>query len=635
MRREKPAPSGTRPRHAPLPRPDAPRARARHVKADRTGTGTRSPAPARCSAGRCASTWPRAFPLLTTKKLHLRSIIHELLWFLQGDTNIRYLKENGVSIWDDWADAERRPRPGLRPPVAALAGRQGRRNRPDHATHRRHQKKNPDSRRHIVSAWNPADIPQMKLPPCHALFQFYVAGGRLSCQLYQRSADIFLGVPFNIASYALLTQMVAQVCDLEPGDFVWTGGDCHLYTNHLEQPACNSRANRGRARPWFEPGGEGHLRLPLRGLHAAKATTRIRTSRRRWRCDSHRGHRRHQDAARAGAGWRICWTIAVTPTPTFQTSPPSLRLFRRNQTDTRQVRGGCLALAGPIADDGRSARLTNLPWTIDSAACRPLRPADPAPGERLRGRRGAVTSSPAQRFALQQGDPLATAPCLVVGAGTGLGMAIVLPEHGAGASWPAKAAMLPSPRPTNSNWPCGLFSMRGTAALPGSGWFRGRGLTAIHELVAGISLSPEQIADRALADPTGAERRSLDMFLAAYGAFAGDMALACLARGGVFLAGGIAAKLLPVLRAKRLSGRLQCQGRTRRHRRAHAGPRRHRSAAGIARRAAAGTKQLLTPVNILSRSERSMAAISFSQSGGKDHGNHKERYEDVRPPNGR
>ena len=174
------------------------------------------------------------FPLLTTKKLHLRSIIHELLWFLQGDTNIRYLKENGVSIWDDWADAE-----GDLGPVYGHQWRHwpaGDGKEIDQITQLiEGLRKNPDSRRHIVSAWNPADIPQMKLPPCHALFQFYVAGGRLSCQLYQRSADIFLGVPFNIASYALLLQMVAQVCDLEPGDFVWTGGDCHLYSNHLEQ----------------------------------------------------------------------------------------------------------------------------------------------------------------------------------------------------------------------------------------------------------------------------------------------------------------------------------------------------------------------------------------------------------------
>jgi len=174
------------------------------------------------------------FPLLTTKKLHTRSIIHELLWFLQGDTNIRYLKENGVSIWDDWADEDGE--------LGPVYGKQWRRwENPDGTTVDQISRlvdgirRNPDSRRHIVSAWNPGEVDRMALPPCHALFQFYVAKGRLSCQLYQRSADIFLGVPFNIASYALLTHMVAQVCELAPGDFIWTGGDCHLYLNHLEQ----------------------------------------------------------------------------------------------------------------------------------------------------------------------------------------------------------------------------------------------------------------------------------------------------------------------------------------------------------------------------------------------------------------
>jgi thymidylate synthase len=207
-----------------------------HVKSDRTGTGTRS-----VFGWQMRFDLTEGFPLLTTKKLHLRSIIHELLWFLQGDTNIRYLKENGVSIWDDWADA--------RGDLGPVYGHQWRhwpagdgREIDQIADLIDGLKKNPDSRRHIVSAWNPADIPQMKLPPCHALFQFYVAPAtgpgqapRLSCQLYQRSADIFLGVPFNIASYALLTAMIAQQCDLTPGDFVWTGGDCHLYLNHLEQ----------------------------------------------------------------------------------------------------------------------------------------------------------------------------------------------------------------------------------------------------------------------------------------------------------------------------------------------------------------------------------------------------------------
>jgi thymidylate synthase len=207
-----------------------------HEKSDRTGTGTRS-----VFGWQMRFDLAEGFPLLTTKKLHLRSIIHELLWFLQGDTNIRYLKENGVSIWDDWADAN-----GDLGPVYGHQWRHwpaGDGREIDQITQLiEGLKKNPDSRRHIVSAWNPADIPQMKLPPCHALFQFYVAPStgpgqapRLSCQLYQRSADIFLGVPFNIASYALFTLMVAQVCDLAPGDFVWTGGDCHLYSNHLEQ----------------------------------------------------------------------------------------------------------------------------------------------------------------------------------------------------------------------------------------------------------------------------------------------------------------------------------------------------------------------------------------------------------------
>jgi thymidylate synthase len=200
-----------------------------HEKADRTGTGTRS-----VFGWQMRFDLAEGFPLLTTKKLHLRSIIHELLWFLQGDTNIRYLKENGVSIWDDWADANG--------DLGPVYGHQWRhwpagdgREIDQIAQLIEGLRKNPDSRRHLVSAWNPADIPQMKLPPCHALFQFYVADGRLSCQLYQRSADIFLGVPFNIASYALFTLMVAQVCEFAPGDFVWTGGDCHLYSNHMEQ----------------------------------------------------------------------------------------------------------------------------------------------------------------------------------------------------------------------------------------------------------------------------------------------------------------------------------------------------------------------------------------------------------------
>ncbi|SIQ98857.1 thymidylate synthase [Aromatoleum tolulyticum] len=200
-----------------------------HRKSDRTGTGTLS-----VFGWQMRFDLGAGFPLLTTKKLHMRSIIHELLWFLQGDTNIRYLKENGVSIWDEWADANG--------DLGPVYGKQWRRwETADGRTVDQigqlidGLRRNPDSRRHIVSAWNPGEVEGMALPPCHALFQFYVAGGRLSCQLYQRSADIFLGVPFNIASYALLLMMVAQVCDLEPGDFVWTGGDCHLYLNHVEQ----------------------------------------------------------------------------------------------------------------------------------------------------------------------------------------------------------------------------------------------------------------------------------------------------------------------------------------------------------------------------------------------------------------
>ena len=200
-----------------------------HRKDDRTGTGTLS-----VFGWQMRFDLAEGFPLLTTKKLHTRSIIHELLWFLRGDTNIRYLKDNGVSIWDEWADENGE--------LGPVYGKQWRRwEAPDGRSIDQISqliealKKNPDSRRHIVSAWNPSEVDRMALPPCHALFQFYVADGKLSCQLYQRSADIFLGVPFNIASYALFTMMVAQVCGYEPGDFVWTGGDCHLYLNHLEQ----------------------------------------------------------------------------------------------------------------------------------------------------------------------------------------------------------------------------------------------------------------------------------------------------------------------------------------------------------------------------------------------------------------
>ncbi len=198
-------------------------------KEDRTGTGTLS-----VFGHQMRFDLARGFPLVTTKKLHLRSIIHELLWFLSGDSNIRYLKENGVSIWDKWADEN-----GELGPVYGVQWRSW--PAPDGgkidqvAKVMEQLRNNPDSRRIILSAWNVAEIDNMALPPCHCLFQFYVADGKLSCQLYQRSCDIFLGVPFNIASYALLTHMLAQQADLSVGEFIWTGGDCHLYLNHLEQ----------------------------------------------------------------------------------------------------------------------------------------------------------------------------------------------------------------------------------------------------------------------------------------------------------------------------------------------------------------------------------------------------------------
>jgi thymidylate synthase len=198
-------------------------------KSDRTGTGTTS-----VFGYQMRFDLQQGFPLLTTKKLHTKSIFHELLWFLKGSTNISYLKENGVSIWDEWADNE-----GNLGPVYGYQWRSWPKPEGGHIDQISNLiesiKKNPDSRRLIVSAWNVADIEQMKLPPCHAFFQFYVADGKLSCQLYQRSADIFLGVPFNIASYALLTHMVAQVCNLKVGDFVHTLGDAHIYSNHMEQ----------------------------------------------------------------------------------------------------------------------------------------------------------------------------------------------------------------------------------------------------------------------------------------------------------------------------------------------------------------------------------------------------------------
>ncbi|HBZ59005.1 MAG TPA: thymidylate synthase [Sutterella sp.] len=198
-------------------------------KSDRTGVGTRS-----VFGYQMRFNLSEGFPCITTKKLHLRSIIHELLWFLMGDSNIKYLHDNKVTIWDEWADEN-----GDLGPVYGVQWRSwpaadGR--HIDQISRLMEQlKSNPDSRRHIVCAWNVGEIDKMALPPCHCLFQFYVADGKLSCQLYQRSCDIFLGVPFNIASYSLLTHMIAQQCDLDVGDFVWTGGDCHIYNNHFEQ----------------------------------------------------------------------------------------------------------------------------------------------------------------------------------------------------------------------------------------------------------------------------------------------------------------------------------------------------------------------------------------------------------------
>jgi thymidylate synthase len=219
------------------------------TKSDRTGTGTISVFGAQARFDLAAG-----FPLLTTKKLHLKSIVHELLWFLRGDTNIKYLKDNGVTIWDEWADAEGN--------LGPVYGAQWRRwQAPDgRAIDQiesvvRQIERNPDSRRLIVSAWNVAEIDQMKLPPCHALFQFFVQDGALSCQLYQRSADLFLGVPFNLASYALLTLMVAQVCGLKPGEFIHTFGDLPLYSNHLEQARLQlSREPRPLPRMHLNPG---------------------------------------------------------------------------------------------------------------------------------------------------------------------------------------------------------------------------------------------------------------------------------------------------------------------------------------------------------------------------------------------
>ncbi|MCK6389535.1 MAG: thymidylate synthase [Azonexus sp.] len=217
-------------------------------KSDRTGTGTRS-----VFGYQMRFDLADGFPVLTTKKLHLKSIIHELLWFLQGDTNISYLQANGVRIWDEWADENG--------DLGPVYGKQWRRwESPDgriidQITQLVHSlKHNPDSRRHIVSAWNPGDVDHMALPPCHCLFQFYVADGKLSCQLYQRSADIFLGVPFNIASYALLTLMLAQVCGYQPGEFIHTFGDAHIYSNHFAQTEVQlARQPRTLPKMWINP----------------------------------------------------------------------------------------------------------------------------------------------------------------------------------------------------------------------------------------------------------------------------------------------------------------------------------------------------------------------------------------------
>ena len=199
------------------------------IKSDRTGTGTRS-----VFGHQMRFDLSNGFPLVTTKKTHLKSIIYELLWFLRGETNVRFLNEHGVTIWDEWADERGELGPVYGYQWRSWTGRDG--ESIDQISDVVEQiRTNPDSRRLIVSAWNVADVPHMALPPCHLLFQFYVADGKLSCQMYQRSADVFLGVPFNIASYALLTMMIAQVTDLEPGDFILTLGDAHLYENHLEQ----------------------------------------------------------------------------------------------------------------------------------------------------------------------------------------------------------------------------------------------------------------------------------------------------------------------------------------------------------------------------------------------------------------
>ena len=218
------------------------------MKEDRTGTGTQS-----VFGYQMRFDLSEGFPLLTTKKVHLKSIIYELLWFIAGDTNVKYLQDHGVTIWDEWADADGNLGPVYGHQWRSWPAPDGR------ASDQLSMvidtiRRNPDSRRMLVTAWNPAEVDQMALPPCHCLFQFYVADGKLSCQLYQRSADVFLGVPFNIASYALLTMMIAQVCGLQPGEFVHTTGDTHIYRNHFEQVATQlSREPRPLPRMWLNP----------------------------------------------------------------------------------------------------------------------------------------------------------------------------------------------------------------------------------------------------------------------------------------------------------------------------------------------------------------------------------------------
>ena len=263
-------------------------------KRDRTGTGTRS-----IFGHQMRFDLGAGFPLVTTKKLHLKSIIYELLWFLRGETNVHWLQEHGVTIWDEWADAN-----GELGPVYGYQWRcwptQGDGTIDQIANLIRDIKANPDSRRLIVTAWNPADVPKMALPPCHCLFQFYVANGKLSCQLYQRSADIFLGVPFNIASYALLTLMVAQVTGLKPGEFVHSFGDAHLYLNHLDagRRATVTQA-LSAADDEAQSSGEGYLRFQLRRFHPGKLPGASRHQGR------DRGLAAHQPIAAPSLRWSV------------------------------------------------------------------------------------------------------------------------------------------------------------------------------------------------------------------------------------------------------------------------------------------------------------------------------------------